>query len=171
MELPITIIKLELPFILNKIGNLITIREYTKDDKEQVLHLLRLNTPRYFAPEEEEDLIHYLDQEIDHYFVLQVDDKIVGSGGINFADNATTGKISWDILHPEYQGRSLGTQLLDYRIEKLRSIKSIQRIIVRTSQVAYPFYQKRGFTLVFIEKDYWSPGFDLYFMEYSNPNP
>lgn len=92
--------------------------------------------------------------------------KLVGCGGINFSDNRMTGKISWDILHPEYQGKSLGTYLLEYRIKKLKSIDSVQRITVRTSQLAYKFYEKRGFELLEVKKDYWARGFDMYRMEY-----
>lgn len=146
--------------------NRITIRAYEPKDEREVINLLRLNTPEYFAIDEEEDLKQYLERERELYYVLLYDGKIVGCGGINFADDNTTGKISWDIFHPEYQGKSLGTKLLRHRIEKLQSIDGIQKITVRTSQVAYKFYEKQGFALVEIIKDYWSDGFDLYNMEY-----
>ena len=150
-------------------NNSITIREYKSIDKISVMNLIRLNTPEYFAPEEEDDFSNYLDNERELYYVLLFNEKIVGCGGINFAENKTIGKISWDILHPEYQGKSLGTRLLEYRIEKLESIKSVQKITVRTSQVAYQFYEKQGFELKEIKKDYWAKGFDMYKMEYLYP--
>ena len=46
------------------------------------------------------------------------------------------------------------------------SKRSVLRITVRTSQLAFGFYEKRGFELKGIEKDYWAEGFDLYRMEY-----
>ena len=147
-------------------NDLIAIREYEVADKSAVMNLIRLNTPEYFAPEEEADLDRYLDNERELYYVLLFDGVIVGCGGINFADCKTTGRISWDIFHPEYQGKSLGTRLLEYRIGKLKSIGSIRRITVRTSQVAYKFYEKQGFMLQKVEKDYWAEGFDLYRMAY-----
>ncbi len=150
-------------------NNSITIREYKSIDKSSVMNLIRLNTPEYFAPEEENDFSNYLDNERELYYVLLFNEKIVGCGGINFAENKTIGKISWDILHPEYQGKSLGTRLLEYRIEKLESTKSVQKITVRTSQVAYQFYEKQGFELKEIKKDYWAKGFDMYKMEYLYP--
>ena len=150
-------------------NNSITIREYKSIDKSSVMNLIRLNTPEYFAPEEENDFSNYLDNERELYYVLLFNEKIVGCGRINFAKNKTIGKISWDILHPEYQGKSLGTRLLEYRIEKLESIKSVQKITVRTSQVAYQFYEKQGFELKEIKKDYWAKGFDMYKMEYLYP--
>ena len=131
------------------------------------MNLIGLNTPRFFAKEEADDLSRYLDKEIELYYVLSVDNKIVGCGGINFAENKTVGKISWDIIHPDFQGRSLGTLLLKHRLEVLQSIESIRKITVRTSQVAYKFYEKQGFILHEIKKDYWAEGFDMYYMEYS----
>lgn len=85
--------------------NLLTIREYEAKDKNEVINLIKLNTPKYFAVDEEEDLNEYLETERELYYVLLFDQKIVGCGGINFADNKSTGKISWDLLHPDYQGK------------------------------------------------------------------
>ena len=144
----------------------VIIREYEPADKEAVMHLLRLNTPEYFASEDEAELDAYLERERELYYVVLSGGGIVGCGGINFADCGTTGKISWDILHPDYQRRSLGMRLLRYRIGKLESMRSVRRITVRTSQLAYGFYEKQGFELNGIETDYWAEGFDMYFMEY-----
>ncbi len=146
--------------------NIITIKEYEPKDKNEVINLIRLNTPEYFAIEEEEDLNNYLETERELYYVLLYNQKIVGCGGINFAENNTIGKISWDIFHPDYQGKYLGTKLLKHRIDKLNSINSIQKITVRTSQVAYKFYEKQSFELFEIKKDYWADGFDMYNMKY-----
>lgn len=144
----------------------IIIREYCPTDRNDVMNLIRLNIPKYFAVKEEADLGRYLDEEIELYYVLLFAGMIVGCGGINFADNMTTGKISWDIVHPAYQGKSLGTKLLNHRIEKLRNISSIKKIIVRTSQLVYKFYEKQGFVLLEVKKDYWADGLDMYKMEY-----
>lgn len=144
-----------------------TIREYQPTDKNAVIDLIRQNTPAYFAQEEEADFSNYLDSERELYFVLLFNNGIVGCGGINFTEDKTCGKISWDIIHPQHQGKSLGTQLLKYRIEKLKSVGSIRKITVRTSQLVYKFYEKQGFTLKEIKKDYWAKGFDMYNMEYN----
>lgn len=144
----------------------VNIRPYTTGDQEAVLHLLRLNTPAYFAPAEEKDLAHYLEHEIEHYFVIESQQQIVGCGGFNFSGNPAIGKISWDILHPGFQGRSLGRLLLNYRIQKLKEFKELETIMVRTSQLAYKFYEKCGFILVEQVKDYWAKGFDMYTMVY-----
>ena len=51
----------------------IAIREYRTADKESLLELIRLNTPRYFAAEEELSFGKYLDEEVELYYVLLVD--------------------------------------------------------------------------------------------------
>lgn len=146
------------------IGNL-RIRAYASQDKESILNLFQLNTPEFFSPDEEKDLLYYLENEIELYFVIEFDQKIVGSGGINFSDDQTQAKISWDFLHPDFQRKSIGTKLLKHRLDLLKKMDNVKRITVRTSQLAYPFYEKSGFKINEIVKDYWAKGFDLYRME------
>lgn len=147
-------------------NNKVVIREYKSSDKERVLNLLRLNTPEYFSPEEETCLIYYLENEIEYYYLLEINKQIIGSGGFNFSGEKTTVKISWDILHPDFQGQSYGSILLNYRIDILKTIKDLKKITVRTSQLAYKFYEKAGFKLIEIVEDHWAEGFHLYKMEY-----
>lgn len=148
--------------------NSITIRNYKKTDKERLLEILKSNTPAYFSPEEEKDFIHYLDHEIDFYFVLEFQNNIIGSGGINLPNGKTTGIISWGMLHSDFQKQGFGTLLLKYRISELRKIKTVNKITVRTSQYVYPFYEKAGFKITKTIPNYWADGFDLFEMEYIN---
>src|SRR5687768_16305922 len=146
----------------------IMIRAYKEADKLKVLELFRLNTPAYFAAEEESGLLHYLDHELDEYFLVEQEGRVVGCGGINFSEDGTTAKISWDIFHPEYQGKGLGSLLLQYRIRKLKELPQVQTISVRTSQLVYSFYEKNGFHLEEVVVDHWAPGFDLYRMVFTD---
>ena len=138
------------------------IRPFKKTDTERLLQLLRLNTPQYFSPNEEEDLTYYLENKADNYFVLEIEGVIMGCGGFNLTNDKATGKISWDIFHPESQGKGLGTALTRYRIQKMKEIETVKTISVRTSQLVYKFYEKFGLEIREIVKDYWDAGFDLY---------
>jgi [ribosomal protein S18]-alanine N-acetyltransferase len=142
------------------------IREYQPDDMETVLDLFRMNVPDYFSPDEENDLMEYLEEEIEHYYVMMLGDQLIGSGGINFSGDPSTGKISWDFFHPEHQGKGYGSRLLKFRIGKLKEYPELKRIIIRTSQLSYEFYEKNGFKVMDIEEDHWAKGYDLYNMEY-----
>ncbi len=140
------------------------IRPYTPKDKSQLISLIRLNTPRYFDQAEEQGLKYYLDNETEDYFVEDEGGEIIGCGGINYQDDKKTAIISWDIIRPDYQGKGIGKKLLFYRIDKIKKNKTISQIIVRTSQHTDKFYEKCGFKLDQIEKNYWAKGFDLYQM-------
>jgi len=152
------------------------IRPYLLADQEAVLAILTANTPKYFATGEVLDFQTYLEQELEDYFVvMDRHHKIIGSGGINYFRNEAQARISWDLVHPSYQGKGVGAQLTQFRIQYIRQHNasqdiqqnpSIQTILVRTSQLAYKFYEKMGFSLIEIKKDYWAPGFDLYEMQY-----
>ncbi|WP_299820723.1 GNAT family N-acetyltransferase [uncultured Pontibacter sp.] len=142
------------------------IRLYRPSDKEQLIALLRLNTPAYFAAEEEEDFKSYLDKEAEHYFVVEENCIIVGSGGINYLEEGTQARISWDIVHPAHQGKGIGRALTSFRLQEIQKNTAVQVIMVRTSQFVYKFYEKLGFELEKVEKDYWAKGYDLYQMRY-----
>lgn len=140
------------------------IRNYKKKDKDSILQLIDINTPKYFALEEKKDLVYYLDNELEDYFVIEQSGQVIGCGGVNYEDDFKTGIISWDIIHSNFQGRGIGRQLLNHRIDLLRSKKTVNKIVVRTSQLTDKFYEKSGFHLQDVKKDYWAEGFDLYYM-------
>ncbi len=145
------------------------IRPYTAKDKNDLVKLIRLNTPKYFAATEEIDFINYLDKEVEDYFVVEDKGKVIGSGGINYFLTEGIARISWDVIHPDYQGKGIGTKLLLHRIQHIQKKQNIQSIVVRTSQLAYQFYQKMGFNLKSIEQDFWAKGLDLYLMNMETP--
>ncbi len=140
------------------------IRPYTNKDRKRLLQLLRLNTPKYFNHSEEKDFILYLDHHLENYFVLEQNDIVVSAGGFNTFDEGKTMRLAWHIVHPDYHGQGLGTTLTQYRINSIKKIPTVQLIVVRTSQLVYPFYEKMGFELKKVEKDFWAEGFDLYEM-------
>lgn len=144
------------------------IRPYNSNDKATVIELLELNTPEYFDVAEKEDFIRYLETEIEDYFIVESEDNLIGAGGINYLFEEGKARISWDFVHPKMQGRGVGRLLMKHRIHHLSSKGEIKWIEVRTSQLAYPFYEKMGFHLVEVDKDYWARGFDLYKMDRPN---
>ena len=141
------------------------IRVYTSADQEALLQILRLNTPAYFASEEEADLLLYLQERREDYFVIELEGQVVGAGGINYFEGYTWARLSWDLIHPAYQGKGIGRQLTLFRIAKLREMPGMRWLQVRTSQLVHPFYQKLGFELEKVEPNFWAEGIDLYQMK------
>lgn len=146
------------------------IRFYQEEDKEAVIKLIQLNIPTYFEESEEKEFAEYLEKYKEDYFVLhdKSTNQIIGCGGINYFFDENLARISWDIIDPHFQGQGIGKKLLLYRINHIENEhKNIKTIVVRTSQLAYKFYQKVGFELEKTEKDFWAKGFDLYQMRMS----
>ena len=142
-----------------------TIRGHRDSDRDRIIELLRLNTPRYFSPNEEQDLVDYLVHHAQNYYVVEIDNTVLGCGGFNVSEDGTTAKISWDIFHPQSHGQGLGTALTKFRIQKIKTIGGVTTLSVRTSQLAYKFYEKFGMQTKEIVKDFWDVGFDLYRMD------
>jgi [ribosomal protein S18]-alanine N-acetyltransferase len=145
------------------------IRPYTFADKPALLALLQLNVPRYFHASEANDFAEYLDRHLESYFVVEENGEIIGAAGINYFPEDTLARFSWDMVHPDFQGKGIGTKLTRYRIAQIRNTPGISCIVVRTTQLVHPFYRKLGFVLEKTEKDFWAPGFDLYQMRMELP--
>ncbi len=141
------------------------VRKYNDSDRLRVLELFRSNTPQFFSPSEEKDLIFYLDNHAEDFYVLKVDNKIVCCGGFNLSEDPEVVRISWDIVDPNYHGKGFGSELTIFRLEKMSEIPGVKILSVRTSQMAYKFYEKFGFELKEKVKDFWAPGFDMYRMD------
>ena len=150
---------------MKSISAQIQIRPYIVNDKSAVLEMMQLHVPAYFHHDEIADFEHYLTHEIQHYFVVTLSDNIIASGGINLSDDLQTGFISWDMVHPNFQGQSAGSALLQHRIEFVKQQYTLPTLVVRTSQLVYPFYAKHGFVLKSTYPDFWAKGYDMYFME------
>ena len=143
------------------------IRPYKPADRSSVLALVRLNTPEYFHPSEEEDLSIYLENELEDYFVVEENGEVVGAGGINYSPEENSACLSWDAVSPDFHGKGIGARLTKFRVDHAFSKSSVQTLIVRTSQLVYRFYEKQGFELEKVVKDYWAEGYDLYLMRYT----
>lgn len=144
----------------------VVIRKYEAADQEALLHLFSLNVPAGFAAIEKADFTSYLENEAEMYWVLEEEGNPIGSGGINLFLSQKMARISWDLLHPQKQNQGLGRRLLHFRMDLLKKMDCIETIQVRTSQMAYRFYQKSGFALMEIQENFWAEGYHLYDMKF-----
>lgn len=139
-----------------------TIERYDDKDRQALVEIFRLNVPKYFAIEEEQDLLMFLDNHAQDFYVYKSDGQLLGCGGHNMKEDL--GILSWYIVHPDSHGKGIGRLLVAHNINLLKE-KGFRKIRVRTSQFTDKFYEKFGFVLTYVEKDYWAKGIDLYQME------
>jgi len=146
------------------------IRPYVPTDFDALIHLLRLNTPAYFGAAEEPHFATFLKSDPTCFFVIERQEMVVSCAGYRYQAATQTGQVSWFVFHPHYQRQGLGKEMLQYCLEGLRE-KAPEKIIVRTSQLVEGFFAQAGFVTTLIDKDYWSPGYDLYLMELKKAIP
>ena len=136
-------------------------------DRKRVMELFRKNVPDYFASAEELTFQNYLDQFADTYFIVENKHRIIGAGGYHLTDQPGTARLSWQFIDPAFHRMGFGKELTTYLLRVVSAIDNIQIVDVWTSQHAYRFYEKFGFGVKKIKKDYWGKDLDLYVMSMS----
>ena len=144
------------------------IRPFNQADKNTLIEIFKLNIPQNFNVKEVDDFIEYLDNYSDTYLTLEHESKIVGGTGYYVKETDKSGRITWIFFHPNYSGLGLGRQAVEYCLKTLKQIQKVEKLIVTTSQLAYKFFEKFGYRITKIEKDFWGLGLDLYEMEMPN---
>lgn len=144
----------------------LTIRSYQETDLADVIAIFKSNIPQYFAAEETQDLLDYLSHEREDYLVCIREGKLMAAGGINYTKEKGKAYLSWDFVDREQHGKGIGSALLAERLIRINRKPDISEIVVRTSQVACDFYQKKGFVIREIHRDYWAEGLDMVYMVY-----
>lgn len=139
------------------------IRAFTTDDTEKMMRVFALNVPQYFAAEEAQELAAYLIKYGDTYFTLEEKGEIIG--GLGYIIKEKEGHITWIFIHPEKAGKGFGKQAVSHCLKLLKTHENIEKLVVRTSQFADKFFASLGYELLYIKKDYWAQGIDLYYME------
>lgn len=146
---------------------MLNIRAYEEKDLDIAIGLIRLNTPKFFAKHEEQDFYDFLKNNIELYYVYAIEKKIIGCAGLNFSPDKKEAFLSWGMVHPEFQGKGIGKQMTNHRLEILKDMKEVKKIALKTSQFTDGFYAKRGFKEIKRVKDFWAEGLDLVEMVYS----
>lgn len=97
-----------------------------------------------------------------------MDTTIVGGTGYYVNENDKSGRITWIFFDSNYSGQGLGKQSVEHCLKILSTDKRVEKFIVTTSQFAYKFFEKFGYSITRIEKDFWGKGLDLYEMDKPN---
>jgi GNAT superfamily N-acetyltransferase len=128
---------------------MILIRSFEEKDAEAVSHLIRktLNevNSRVYPP----SVIQFMSNEYSPLFLIKIaqerdflvallDNKIVGSATL-FNDYIAT-----VFVHPDYQGKGIGTFLMQH-IERIAKRKKIETLQLEASINAVNFYTKLGY--------------------------
>ena len=148
-------------------SNSLRIRNYTDVDYEVCISIFKSNVPTYFAESEEADYRNFLWSSDEVYLVAELNGQIVGCGGY-YVTNEDEGRLSWGMVHQDYNRQSIGSTLLLARINALFADDRVTVVGIDTSEYSATFFQRFGFVQVDEAKDGLAPGLHLICMRLSH---
>lgn len=81
-------------------------------------------------------------------FVAVMENKIVGFANFTTVNNAGQAELSAIYLYPNYQGKGIGTALLQQGIETLKNVKTIYIDVEKENNSGTIFYKAKGFKVI-----------------------
>lgn len=148
------------------------IREMRKDEWKRVLRLIQMHDTHdaRYAKRYYRDYFRRYGQGWDKILVAEVAKRIAGVSGY-FYDNKEAQGIYWlgfTYVHPAFQGRRVGQQLLSYIVDDLKRRNARKLFAATSSHAIYDgavsFYTSHGFHLEGALKDLYGPGEDQIIM-------
>ena len=151
------------------------IRKYRPSDRPSCLQIFNSNRPVFFAPHELEEFKEWLDGQDplktsssgwqrEYYFVVEEEQKIIACGGFYLPEKELAATMVWGMVENSLHKKGVGKKLLAYRIRQIRLLKPDAIILLDTTQYSYQFFEKFGFIVTKVSKDYYDKGLDRYDM-------
>jgi len=96
------------------------------------------------------------------------EEKILACGGFVYQVDTAQVTFVWGLVDREHHRSGLGKQLLQFRLQEIKKLYPGVPVRLDTTQVSFPFFEKLGFTIDKISRDFYAPGYDRYDMTLSN---
>lgn len=145
---------------------MLTIRNFTKEDKNRCLEIFESNFPKYFAEHERLDFNRWLDTpNSNEYFVAEKEGEIIACGGVYIDKRFNKAGLSWGMVHSDFHRKGIGKEFTLFRVNKMQELFPTYKAMLETSQYTFGFYEKIGFEVKKIEPNGFGGGFDKYSME------
>lgn len=153
------------------------ISRYTANHRQACIDAFISNIPRFFVPHELRDFEKWLNEEETHdpsttsafareYFVAALDGRVIACGGYFVDLVQRDARMTWGLVHHNFHRRGIGSRLLLHRIGIIRSLYPAATISLDTTQHAYPFFEKLGFTVTAVTENFYVEGLHRYDMSY-----
>ena len=130
-----------------------------------VLKLFKSNVPTFFHASEQILFQNFLSKErINYYLLFNSNNQLVASGGYELEEHPNTIMLTWGMVDASYHKNGYGRSLTEFRLNSISNTFPKSEVILNTTQKTFRFYEKFGFKLVSIKKDYYGLGLDRYDM-------
>ena len=131
-------------------------RPYSASDRHACLAIFEANCPEFFAPNERADYLSFLDGVPEHYEVCEERDFISGAFGLP-GDAGGPLTLTWILLHPQSQGRGMGSAIMQRALDIARERQSTL-IHIAASHRSAAFFSRFGAVEKGRRKNGWGPG-------------
>jgi GNAT superfamily N-acetyltransferase len=121
----------------------LTFRLYASGDLADCLRLFDANCPAYFAPNERADYAAFVTNADGEYQVCLLGGQVVGAYGV-LAEGRTGLALRWIVIAPEYQGRGVGSAIMQRVIAAVRASGPSARLYIGASHLSAPFFARFG---------------------------
>lgn len=78
-------------------------------------------------------------------FVAEVEGEVIGFANYSPVNNNGMTELTAIYLYPAYQGKGIGTALLDEGIQRLQGVKEIHLNVEKNNKIGMNFYETKGF--------------------------
>jgi predicted GNAT family N-acyltransferase len=132
--------------------------------------------PKYFALDERQlfedwltaqeagKLAHPVSSK-EYFYIIEVNQEIVGCAGYLTVKDQSEIYLAWGMVDQKLHKAGFGKALLKYRLEEIENNYPDYKVSVATTQDIAPFFQKFGFKILNITKNYYSENLDRYDMQ------
>jgi GNAT superfamily N-acetyltransferase len=133
------------------------IRLYAPADEGACLAVCASNVPTFFAPNDLEEFRAFLRAPAGAYLVGTIDGTVRACGGYYVRADGVAG-LTWGMVHADNHGRGFGTELLRYRLDRLREDDRAWCVRIQTTPGVSGFFERFGFVREAVVQDAYGPG-------------
>lgn len=138
----------------------ITIRKMHYEDTKQVQNIAKTTwnaTYEGIIPLEVQNnflSLNYSDESMKQriersiVYVAEVEGKVVGFANYSKVRDGGKVELAAIYLYPEFQGRGIGTALLQQAVKELEGIKEVYINVEKDNKIGMNFYEAKGFEIV-----------------------
>ncbi len=142
-----------------------TVQKYHSEYFKYCVAMFKTNIPHFFDYTEQQLFETYLlKKDIQYYVLFNEDRRIVAAGGYGYNNILKTVDLTWGMVDRSCHKNGFGRRLTDYRIQKITTEHPKSNILLNTTQHTFRFYEKFGFKITKITKNYYALGLDRYYM-------